>query len=553
MARQKPNKREKFAAAQAEMKSAPASVLTKSQVPVWWPLLPAILGFFVYANTLNHGFALDDYAAILENLSTQKGWAAIGEIFRTSYRYGYILLADELYRPLTKAIFAAFWAMWPDNATPGHVLNVALFSFTCYRVYTFTAKWWPNQMQVALLTAALFAVHPIHTEVVANIKSLDEILAFLFCLLSLDLFLEYTKSGKAMSVVGAVICYFIAFLSKESAVTFIVLFPLMAWFIHGQDFKTSLKGTLIMLVPLLLFFLIRHQVLNADTIFKSAPPSVADNMLSSAKDPLTKFTGAVAMLGLYVWKLVLPINLSFDLSYPQVSPAKVSDLSFIVSAFVLSAMLVSAVMGFRKRSLLSASLFIFFVTASVSSNIFMLIGTHYGERLMYAPSFGFCLAVSSVLVSRLGGEKSIGKLSPGLSAIAIVLVGAFSILTILRNPVWKDNTTLYASGIVSAPNSARVHYYQGLLLVKPETIASYPESSRDSVEKAGIYHLKKSVGLYAPFADAWTQLGVAYYRKKNFKESLQYYDEALKYNKYDPVVYNNSARFILRCKILMRP
>ncbi|MBK9319544.1 MAG: hypothetical protein IPM91_12505 [Bacteroidetes bacterium] len=63
-------------------------------------------------------------------------------------------------------------------------------------MYTFTAKWWPNQLQVALLTAALFAVHPIHTEVVANIKSLDEILAFLFCLLSLDLFLEYTKSGK---------------------------------------------------------------------------------------------------------------------------------------------------------------------------------------------------------------------------------------------------------------------------------------------------------------------------------------------------------------------
>ncbi|MBL0098267.1 MAG: hypothetical protein IPP46_18560 [Bacteroidetes bacterium] len=59
------------------------------------------------------------------------------------------------------------------------------------------------------------------------------------------------------------------------------------------------------------------------------------------------------------------------------------------------------------------------------------------------------------MVGRLGGEKTIGKLSPGLSAIAIVLVGAFSILTIQRNPVWKDNLTLYASGIISAPNSAR--------------------------------------------------------------------------------------------------
>lgn len=538
MAKQKPNKKEKFAAA-AQAKSAASSGLVASQVPDWWPFLPLILGAFAYLNTLNHGFALDDYAAIIENVSTRKGWAAIGEIFSTSYRYGYILISDNLYRPFTKAIFAAFWGAWPESAFPGHLLNISLFAFTCYYIYRIIAKWWPEHILVALLTSCLFALHPIHTEVVANIKSLDEILSFLFCLISLDFFVAFSGDGKFKTLVVSIVCFFLALLCKESAITFLVLFPLMAWFIQGKGLKFSLKGFAIMLVPALLFLLIRYQILTAYNSFESAPPSVADNMLSSAKDPLTRFSGAVAMLGLYLWKLILPVHLSFDLSYPEVVPSKVTDLSFIISALVLSGLLAAGLSGMKKRSLLSAALLLFFVTVSVSSNIFMLIGTHYGERLLYAPSFGFCLAVSIVLIGYLGDETNKSQIALRLAVPAIVILLFYGFQTISRNPVWKDNSTLYASGLISAPNSARVHYYQGLLLVKPETIALFPPQSQDSVVNAGISHLRKSAELYPAFSDTWTQLGVAYYRKKDFKEAVRNYEQALKYNKFDPVVYNN--------------
>ncbi len=541
MARQKLSKKEKFAAAKAQHVQTQQKDIPSVAIPGWWKYLPVVLALIVYANTLTHGFALDDYAAILENTSTRKGLAALGEIFRTSYRFGYILLGDELYRPFTKAIFAAFWDFWPNNPFPGHLLNVLLFSFTCGLIYKLMLKWWPAQPAFALLTSALFAVHPIHTEVVANIKSLDEILAFLFCLISLGFYLEYPKAGKRRYLVYSALCYFLAFLNKESAVTFIVIFPLMDWLVNRRSLKSGFGSILIMMIPLFLFFSIRYQVLHSDIIVKSAAPSVADNMLSAAKDPLTRISGAVAMLGLYVWKLLLPVSLSFDLSYPEVSPAKMGDWKFILSAISLLALLLVAIAGLKRRSRWSAALLFFFITVSISSNIFILIGTHYGERLMYAPSLGFCMAAALILVKVGGDKKDDLKIPPALWMVSGIIVLVFGFLSIRRNPVWKDNLSLYSSGLISAPNSGRVHYYQGLILVKPETLAGFPESSRDSAERAGINHLKKSVELYPAFADAWTQLGVASYRKKDYRQALLYYDEALKYNKYDPVVYSNSG------------
>ncbi|MBK7964515.1 MAG: glycosyltransferase family 39 protein [Bacteroidetes bacterium] len=326
MSAKKLNKKEKFAATAKAKESGVLSSVPKVDYPKWWAWLPAILGFLVYANTLDFGFVLDDYAAILENTSTQKGIAALGEIFSTSYRYGYILLADELYRPLPKAIFAIFWDWFPNNATPGHLLNVLLFAFTCFFIFRLLSKWFPNQQKLALLTALIFAVHPIHTEVVANIKSLDEILAFLFCLLSLNQYLTYKDQGKAMNIILAMILFFAAYLCKESSITFLPIFPLLVYFrFHSSDTSTirsSLVGTQWMLIPTILLLFIRHNGLNSSEMFTAAPPSVADNALMYAKDTLTQITGAVAMLGLYLYKLVVPNNLSFDLSFPEVSQQK---------------------------------------------------------------------------------------------------------------------------------------------------------------------------------------------------------------------------------------
>lgn len=538
MASAKPNKREKFAAAQA--KADASRPLQENPVPGWWALIPALLGFLVYANTLGHSFALDDYAAILENTSTKRGLAAIGEIFRTSYRYGYLFIADDLYRPLPKAIFAVLWDGWPNSATPGHWLNVLLFSLSCWFVYRFVSLWIPGNKGVALVTACLFAVHPIHTEVVANIKSMDEILGFLLGLLSLHLFLLHLKEKKTLLLIAAAISLFFAMCSKESSITFLALYPLFAWFHADESDRQWIRSAALMMVPVVLFLLIRHQILYSNPLIKPGDPSVADNMLMSAKDPVARLSGAVAMLGYYGWKLIVPTGLSFDMSYPQMKPAGILDVQFIFSAIVFLGLLIWAIIGIRKKDVLSIAIFTFFILISVSSNIFLLIGTHYGERLMYAPSFAVVLIIALLLFRFMDKENSGGaKIHMSIVLVAGVVLLLFSGMTIARNPVWKDNGSLYMSGLESAPNSARVHYYEGLWLNKPENLALFAAGARDSASQAGLMHLKKAVELYPPFSDAWTQLGVSYYRMQRMPEAISAYNEALKYNKVDPVTLNN--------------
>ena len=555
MSQRKPGKREKFAAA-AQARESETKIDRSVKVPTWWFLLPVITAFLVYANTLGHGFALDDYAAILENADTRKGFAAIGDIFSTSYRHGYTMIGDELYRPLPKALFAICWQLAPDSAAPGHWTNVILFAITCFVIFRSLNRWFPSHPLMALIASMLFAVHPVHTEVVANIKSLDEILSFLLGFISLDLFFRYHNEHKKRFLILGSFTLFGAFLSKESTITFLPLFPLLLWFALDFDWKKAIVSSWPVLLPTLVFFLIRHQILYSEGMFTPGPPSVADNMLQYAKDPLLRFTSAVAMLGRYLQVLLVPFPLTFDLSFPQVTPEGPGSFRFIVSAVVLTGLLVLAFWGLSKRTGWSFALLFFFVTVSVSSNIFVLIGTHYGERLMYMPSFGIVLSLAW-LISH--GKWAItdkpGRLSPMVIAITLPILLVYSGLTIARNPVWKDNGTLYYSGLTSAPKSVRVQYYQGLYLGKEETIAGFPMESRDSVVKAAFKHLNRATELYPSFHDAWTQLGVISFRqaqlarnagdtltmKKYMDNALKYYSEALRYNPYDPVVYNNSA------------
>src|SRR5947209_1981432 len=91
-------------------------------------LIVAAVAFLLYANTLNHQYVLDDYSLIIENTMTQKGVKAIPEIFKTGYRSGYHSIDVQLYRPLSKAMFAVEWQLAPNKPELGHWINVLLYA-----------------------------------------------------------------------------------------------------------------------------------------------------------------------------------------------------------------------------------------------------------------------------------------------------------------------------------------------------------------------------------------------------------------------------------------
>lgn len=383
------SKKKKDAKPKAEQKRIAGEEKERSRLLRSLGILIAVVAVIQYLQTFTYEFVLDDYSAIVENTVTVNGIDAIPTIFKTSYRFGYPIQGDELYRPLTKSIFAVLWELAPDNPLPGHLLNILLYAITGFLLFTTFSKFL-KQSYIPFIAAILFVVHPIHTDVVPNIKSMDEILSFLFFILSLNSLHTYLASGKVKWMILSAAGYFAALLSKESAITFLAAYPLVLFFFTVRSVAKSIAATAFLLIPAVLFLLIRFNVVGETT-----PPSMADNALLATTDVLTQKATAIYILGLYLLKMVVPYPLTFDYSYQQLPLVTVSDWRFLLSLAVNAALFIYAAKNFKKKDAIAFGLLFYFITISISSNLLMIIGTHMAERLLYAPSFGFCFAVAA--------------------------------------------------------------------------------------------------------------------------------------------------------------
>ena len=152
----------------------------------WWQnhvvlaLLLAAITFVVYANTLKNGFVLDDSVMIVNNEYVKQGVQAIPKLLVTPHQAGHWVNPNDEYRPLALVMHAMEYQLWELSPMPYHFINILLFAGCVVLLFLFLWELLARKsMAVAFMAALLFALHPIHTEVVANVKSGDELLSFL--------------------------------------------------------------------------------------------------------------------------------------------------------------------------------------------------------------------------------------------------------------------------------------------------------------------------------------------------------------------------------------
>ncbi len=549
MKQRKPTRKEK-----AQLQKPAAEALeqekklseSRKKLSLYLSLLVAALGFLLYSNTLNHAYVLDDYSVIKENRVTRQGWDAFPEVFTKSYRYGYYFINDELYRPVPKAMFAIEWALFPDNPSPSHWVNVLLYALTGFILFKVLVRYLKNNFSAAFIISVLFIAHPIHTEVVANIKSRDEILSLLFILFSLLFIHKYIVTKNFKLLLAAMTFYLLSLLSKESGITFIAVFPVLIYFFTHAGKGMLWRITAMMAVPAFIFLLIRNGIL-AHNLKENF--SVADNLLMAIHDPAGRFATAVYILGIYLKQLVYPHPLVFDKSFNEIEAVGITDFRFILSALIYVSLVIVSLIRFKKREPMVFGAIYFLLTISIFSNIIVIIGTSYGERLMYLPSLGFCISFG-FLIQNLFQRGKAGYIEnmpsffksfakPIIVCFAIAL--AYSAKTFSRNSDWKDSWTLFTHDVQLAPNSTRTHYYLGNYMIKPENIGVNPDDSvrMNRVLDSAIVEMKKALEIYPKFCDVYKQLGVAYGKKKETRESFDSYLKAIECNPTDPPAHSN--------------
>jgi Tfp pilus assembly protein PilF len=510
-------------------------------------LVVGLAGFLAYANTLNHAYVLDDFSVIKENSITQGGTKSIGKIFSTTYRGGQFEDNSGLYRPLSRVMFAIEWQIAPDNPAFSHWINVLMYAFTCGFLFVVLYQYLKPNYIVPFLATLLFALHPVHTEVVANIKSRDELLALLFLVLMLYSAKKYIDTNRMLFLAVTVFSYFLALLSKESSITFIAVIPLTIWFFTKATVTKNGIVTGLLVFTTGIYLVIHYSVIGS--IGVSNVP-VADNSLVAAGSPLLAKATAIYILGLYLKLLFIPHPLSCDYSFNQIpNLTSASDPRFLLSLVVHIAIVAVAFWLAKKKSIISYGIFFYIITLSIGSNIVTLIGTNMAERLLFIPSIGFALVIGELLVKLFrypiaqpfrnwGGMLS---QKPMMFLLLGAVLLAFTAKTYSRNMDWKNISTLFRADVKTVPNSAHMRLYYAGMITNEDSLALKTPQQKVATLTDAINNLLVAVKIYEKFPDVHNQLGKCYKELGNFPEAEKYYKRSVELADNNATYRNNLA------------
>jgi len=489
--------------------------------------LLGIISFVVYANTLKNGYAIDDSMMLVNNTIVAKGVAAIPELFSTPHQRGFHEITNDEYRPLPMVLLAIEYQFFEKNFLPYHLMNILLFAGCVVLLFFFLDNLFVRKKTaVAFIAALLFALHPIHTEVVANIKSSDEILCFFFAFLSLNVFIRYIHNGKAALLIAGSFCLFLSYLSKETVVTFLAIIPLVFFFFLNENKKRSLHICAGMVLVTILFLVIRFSILNYYHANNMTLIGGIENAL--AKQGLTfesRLATAILIMGYYLKLLFVPYPLICDYSYNTIPYVHFSDPLVLISLALYIFPGLLAIIRFVKnhKDPYAFGIAFFLITISLFSNILFLIKATLGERFLFYPSVGFCL-IAALLIEKWVGKSDLQLLKhPKTLSLLIPLCIVYLFITIDRNSDWFDDYTLYRTDVKKAPDNCRLNYYAGFQIFGKAKQEPNPAIRTDMLQEATRY-FRKALVINPDYYFSAADLGAAYFAENRY-DSAEIYDK----------------------------
>ncbi|MBK9329722.1 MAG: tetratricopeptide repeat protein [Sphingobacteriales bacterium] len=507
----------------------------------WFPWIAAAFAFLLYINTVNHGYVLDDDTVMAKNTIVTKGIKAIPEIMTSAYRKGAWDRQESLYRPLSLIFFAIEWQVAPNQPIVGHLINILFYALSIYLLYLLLQQWMPQRHSLVILSATiLFAVHPLHTEVVANIKSRDEILGLLFAILAFQSFHKYAVTTQIKDLALGSICFLLAVLSKESAITLFAVVPLSMYFFNAMDYKKLLIVMIALLVGVAIYFILRKIALGSLVNFNKI--DVLNNSLVAAENPADRIATAVMLVGYYLLLFIFPHPLSFDYSLNTFPTITFSDYRFMMTMGVLFFLLFYILKNFRKKGVIVFGILFFGITLSIVSNIFLLIEATLAERFLFLPSLGLCLAVvflmEKAFLFSVGKEASFANIFREYKWM-VVLMGfillLFSVKTVSRNADWKDNLTLFTADKEHNPKSYRVLSAYAFEFTK-QKIIPLPENNPDKLLncREAVSYLTQSLAIIPDNFKAWNLLAYCQSQLKDYPQVIHAFENGIPFYKNEP-------------------
>ena len=540
------------------------------------PIVPYIIlgliAFIFYVNTYKNEFALDDGIVIHKNEYVMEGIAGIDSIMsRDAYHSFYkqmnakAQLAGGRYRPLSIVSFAIeqqFIGCYADGHLPPsncwdynangkpdkeedinndglyndndcltkgcmmrHLNNVLFYMIAVLLIYAmFRNHLFSKYPDMAFVATLLFCIHPIHTEVIANMKSRDEIFSMIFIALTFIYVFKYAETKQTKYMVWSAVNYFLALLSKEYAVTLAGVIPVTLWLLTDKfSLKNYFKLFCALGVALFVYFCIRFSIVVAKTGIPDT--ELLNNPYLLARGDQMKATKVFVWLK-YLILLFFPYVLSSDYSYNSIPYRHFTSPEVWVSLIIYIGLLIYTYKLFRKKHPVAWGLIFFFANFLMIANLLFDIGATMGERLIFHSSLGWAVCIGWVFTEGARKYFSSEKIHKAvLWSVLIILTILFGIRTITRNEIWKNDITLFTHDVDVMPNSVLCLGNAGARWIDLSERPENKAHEKEYLEKAQKY-LNHALELHPKYVNGYLNLGLAYFKLRDYNKAEEIWNTA---------------------------
>ncbi len=389
------------------------------------------------------------------------------------------------------------------------------------------------------IASLLFATHPIHTEAVSWVGGVHELLFSFFYLISFYLYIKADgKWGKEFTLnphhhmsagfILSVLFFFLATFCKETTFTLPILL-----FAYDCSFR---KDIILPLSPKTLYHLLKRYLpyLIVSGVYLSlrvyALRGFAPEKRYTQLSNYEYFINVFPLFTQYLEKLFLPINMNAFYVFHPIS--SILQLKGII-ALILTLGFIFLVYFFRKHKVVFLCLLWIVIPLLPVLYIRALGENTFTDRYLYLPSVGF-VALVSLAIEKIYRQKIFKQLTnPLIVLILIIMIGLYSVGTIRRNYVWKDNVSLFTDIAEKSPDSHMPHLKLGDLYFEQqrfeETIKEYLAAIKLKPEFLG-------------YAAAYYNIGNVYFRLGKFDEAIKEYMIALRLKPNYAEAHNNLGR-----------
>lgn len=471
-------------------------------------LIIILLGFALYSGSLFNNFVMDDISQVVQNPSIQK-ISTIPSLFSqsTSYDENNIQVGNY-YKPLLMTAYALIY-FFSFGAHPlgFHLAQLLLHLTNTILIYLIFSR--ILKKNISFIVSLLFLTHPINTEAVIYVASLQDPLFTCFGLFALH---TAIKSTWKYSFILITVLMLASLLSKESGVLFLFIIPMYAYFYEKKStFKTILQSSL----ALLIYFILRLGVARIYFPKYDISPIMTLNYWE-------RMTNIPKIIIFYFKTFLYPDKLLVFQDWT------IQSLTFI--DFYAPLIIITLLIGLWTRY----GIFLFhkniaLIRTYIFFTLWFLIGLGFhlhiipldqtvADRWFYFPIIGL-LGMIGVIGENVD-LKSQNKFSivPILSVLIVVF---FSIRVLIRIPNWKNEAVLFEHDIKYNPNSYQLNIGLGLI---------YGNQGNPSKAEPFFIHAASQF----PSAKTYQELGIFYLTSNRPIKAVNNFEKAIVYEKNNP-------------------